>query len=173
MSGFSSQGVGLAASANAAVVNAEPVSAVSAVAVKMVMVENLVILHAPQRSEKKLVCNGGPPISEQITNADAASIRRACSPRDAPFKTLGFPAAPFATMFRFSARRKRCKIRHRDDSDASRHEDLSCCRVGCGDAGSGRPGGRVVQAVQQSENFLQPRPRRRQAQYRDLQILHL
>ena len=48
MSGFSSQGVGAAACANADVV-----SAVSAAAIKRVLVENRVILHAPgNRSEK-------------------------------------------------------------------------------------------------------------------------
>src|SRR6267378_2396552 len=166
MSGFSSQGVGAAASAKAAVVNAAPASAA---AISNVLVDNLVILHAPQRSEKSGL-PWRPAMSEQNTNADLASIRQACSMRGAPFKSLGFPAGPFATMFRFRARRNACKARHRDDSDEPRHENLLCCRVGNGDAGAGRPGGGFVQTVQQPENFLQPRPRRRQAQYRDLQI---
>src|SRR6202140_3009333 len=124
MSGFSSHAVGCATSARAAVVNAEPASAA---AIKMALVENLVILHAPQRA-KNLICHGAQPFPEQITNADVASIRRACSPLGAPFKTLGFPAGPFATMFRFRARRSACKKRHRDDSDEPRHENLLCRR---------------------------------------------
>jgi hypothetical protein len=78
MSDDSTQGAGLAVSANADVV-----SALRAAAIKKVFVENLVILRAPgNRSEKNW------SRLEQITNAIVPSIRPACSPHRAPFKTL-------------------------------------------------------------------------------------
>src|ERR1700692_3493205 len=98
MSGDSTQGVGLAACANADVV-----SAVSAAAIKRVLVENRVILHAPGNRPEKL--RRSDSCFEQITNAVAASIRRVHSRRCAAFKTLGFAAAGFATMLRSSPER--------------------------------------------------------------------
>src|SRR5665647_3252885 len=68
MSGFSSQGVGLAASANADVV-----SAISAAAVKRVLVENLVILLAPSNRSEKV----GPAMAvRRFLNKSRTSIAR-------------------------------------------------------------------------------------------------
>src|SRR5512141_399083 len=61
MSGFSSQGVGLAASAKLAVVDAQAARAVSAAAIKMVLVANPVILHAPRPLVWKRLSGIGPP----------------------------------------------------------------------------------------------------------------
>jgi len=79
MSGFSSQGAGAGLCANA---DAE--SAVSAAAIKNLVVENPVIIAAPGNPWKYA---GISQHLEQITNAIAASIRRADWPRRAA-KTL-------------------------------------------------------------------------------------
>src|ERR1035441_1292496 len=69
MSGFSSQGVGAACSANAVVVRAASAAAIQKLLQKL-LVENRVILHAPGNRSREV---GGSPVSEQITNAIVTS----------------------------------------------------------------------------------------------------
>jgi hypothetical protein len=74
MSGFSSHGDGAGLCANADVV-----SAPSAAAIKRVLVEDLVIVHAPSNRFEK--SSASHRCFEQITNAIVPSIRRVFSPQ--------------------------------------------------------------------------------------------
>src|SRR5260370_40069412 len=96
MSGVSTQGVGAAASANADVV-----SAVSAAAIKKLLVANLVILVLPGGRSSQLV---GLPMLEQTTNAIHPSICPVHSWRRATldFRLCDFPHPTSRLSFGFS-----------------------------------------------------------------------
>src|ERR1700710_169615 len=146
MSGVSTQGVGAAACANAEGVSAAgAVATKSAAVIKIVLPENLVILRSPRnRSE------GRHQFLEQTTNGNRSSIWQAVLPRHASpdfvisrFRLRDYVralAACRATCRNNCARSHVLKIRHRDDSDEPRDEDLLGSRLVDGDAGSFCPG---------------------------------
>src|ERR1700722_13741756 len=155
MSGESTHGVGSALCAKADVV-----STLSAAAIKNVLVENFVIPRAPRhRSEKSAnVLNKSRTLSSrQYDELFGAAQGRATSRFRAPGPRDYLAVSVYNLCF---------QIRHRNDSDEPRHEDLSGRRVGIRDAGFVCPC-RRVHAQPQSENCLQPRFKRRKTQYRD------
>src|SRR5437879_1763587 len=95
MSGDSTQGVGAALCAPAAAA-----SAISAAAVKTVLVESLVILHSPATDRKLALAVAASPYFEQITNANLPS-RPPVSV--GAFATLSFHDSSFAAIFRFQS----------------------------------------------------------------------
>src|SRR3954454_16836228 len=160
MSGDSTQGV-LAASAKANVV----VAAV-ATASKRVQVVNRFILKLPNSHRSQ--CLQRSTLFEQITNVVEQSIRRSDSSACNGSTVWDLP---WPTCRLCSRRTDRCEFTG-DDSDEPGRDNVFGRRAFRRDAGSCCPG-RRIQALQQPEDFLQPRPEPRQAQYRNLQVLRI
>src|ERR1700761_3750521 len=137
MSVLSTQGVGAAAWARAAVAGA-----LSASANKTALVEIIVMVSSSSNPFEKSKwrphhgCSPNP--LEQTTNDIRTSTRRYHLWHHAFVATLRFPASAFATIFRFQSRTRIRKPHraHRDDSDEPRHENLPGRRTVAAGAGS-------------------------------------
>src|SRR5436190_18072708 len=130
MSGFSSHGVACA--------KAEVESAVSAAAIKKVLVEIPVIVIL-------LLCRG-----RHLLNKSRTMLFRQydlCSHRITPcLRVCDFPPATSRLCSRFRLQKLYCLKPHRDDSDEPRHEILFRCRIVVHGAGPGGGGSRRLQA---------------------------
>src|ERR1700674_411671 len=137
MSGFSSQGVGAACSANAVVVRTASAAATQKLLQKL-LVENRVILHAPSNRSREV---DGPSVSEQITNSIVTSTSWIARPTRGVLRLCDFPLQTSRlSSLPIQARTACSRKRDRDDSDEPSCEDLfwrradddacACCRGG-------------------------------------------